>query len=61
MHKHQIILVLHFILRVASALAAPSNPRHIVNYAPGDFQACRLDAPRMILCKRSEGTRYNVR
>ncbi|HCJ98574.1 MAG TPA: hypothetical protein DHV72_00900 [Serratia grimesii] len=32
------------IVEVASLLAAPTHPGHVVDYAPGDLHACRLDA-----------------
>jgi hypothetical protein len=42
MHKHQTILDLHFIIQIAWALAAPSNPVHIVNVTLGGFHAYRI-------------------
>jgi len=36
---------IHVILQAAALLAAFSNPGHRVIYAPGDFFACRLEAP----------------
>ncbi|MBX4744329.1 hypothetical protein C6952_08655 [Klebsiella pneumoniae] len=42
--------VVHFLFHTASLLAALAPPIHIVNYAPGDVLACRLDAARNILC-----------
>lgn len=41
---------LHFILQVASALAAFAHPSHVFIYAPGDSFSCRLDAAKMIFC-----------
>ncbi len=48
-------LVSHFPLKVVHlfhmfSLAVLRSPSHIVNYAPGDVLACRLDAARNILC-----------
>ncbi|AXU97253.1 hypothetical protein CI789_19865 [Erwinia persicina] len=43
------MLIIPFTLHAAGALAAPVHPSHIVIYAPGDSQACRLPAARIIL------------
>ncbi|PPC70965.1 hypothetical protein C1Y42_12715 [Pantoea sp. ICBG 985] len=37
-----------FILCTTAALAAPARPGHILMYAPGDSQACRLALAQII-------------
>ncbi|RIX56428.1 hypothetical protein D3I61_11255 [Escherichia coli] len=45
-YPHKLFILV--ILQVACALAALAHPSHIVIYAPGDSQACRLPATRII-------------
>ncbi|PPC70964.1 hypothetical protein C1Y42_12710 [Pantoea sp. ICBG 985] len=46
-----------FILCTIAALAAPARPGHILMYAPGDSQACRLALAQIISQKLAALTR----
>ncbi|QEW30261.1 hypothetical protein D0N50_00515 [Erwinia billingiae] len=52
------MVIFSFRLRAAGALAAPPRPGHVVIYAPGDLDACRLPATRMRLEKKFTAFRF---